>query len=403
MNAAKRCAITGMGAVAPVGRTVAEVWVAVRDGRCGIGPLTVFDADGFAYARAGQIESAPDAGARDAQGVPLDRASLFMLAAAEEAVVQAGLRERMRNPEDVAVVLATNFGGIERAAELLTEAPSSAAELDRAFREYGFQRCADLVANRFGFRGPRVALSLSCSSGCAAIGYGMSLIRAGRAKAVLAGGYDALTPFCWSGLCALRTMTRDELRPFDKRRNGTIFSEGAGAVLIEEWDEALAAGAVPLAEAAGYGVNNNAHHMTAPAPAGAGSAEVMAMALADAGLSPAAVDHVNAHGTGTRHNDSTETQAIKTVLGDRAHAIPVAANKSVLGHMMGAAGAVESIVAVMTMRDGIVPPTIGYGEPDPACDLDYVPNVRREFPVRVALSNSAGIGGCNAAVVLTAV
>ncbi len=395
----KRCLVTGMGAVTPVGLNVQDFWTALCEGRSGIRPLTVFDTAGYAYARGGEIEHVPLPSGIGTDRDRPDRATLFMLAAAEEAVAQAGLKARGLDPADVAVVLATNFGGIERGEALLAREGCDSAADAVAFREYGFMRCADLAADRFGFAGPRVVLSLSCSSGCAALGYGMNLIRAGRAKAVLIGGYDALTPYCWSGLSALRTMTKSELRPFDKRRDGTLFSEGAGAILLEERDSALACGALPFAEAAGYGCNNNAHHMTAPAPDGAGSAEVMAMALADAGLTPETVDHVNAHGTGTRHNDSTETQAIKTVLGPRAREIPVTANKSVIGHMMGAAGSVECIAAVMTIRDGVIPPTINYGEPDPECDLDCVPNVQRRHPVHVALTNSAGIGGCNAAAV----
>jgi 3-oxoacyl-(acyl-carrier-protein) synthase len=217
---------------------------------------------------------------------------------------------------------------------------------------------------------------------------------------VLTGGYDALSPFAWSGLSALRTMTKDEIRPFDKNRAGTLFSEGAGAILIESLSHARHRGAPILAEFLGGWLNNNAHHMTAPAKAGAGSAEVMQGALRDGGVSPDRIDHVNAHGTGTKHNDVTETQAVAAVFGDRARRIPITANKSVIGHMMGAAGSVESIASVLSLRDQVVPPTIHYETPDPDCNLDYVVNAKRDAAMSVVLSNSAGIGGCNAAVVL---
>ncbi len=376
----KRCVITGMGVVSPIGNSVPDFWTALCAGRSGIRDLTVWDASGYAYRRAGEVRDCPPlpVGMDDEE---LDRGARFMLVAAAEAVAQARLRERDLAPEDVAVVLSSNFGGFQQG-------------------ESGFMRGADRVAVAFGFSGPRTILSLSCSSGCAALGYGMSLIRAGRARAVVTGGYDALTPFCWSGLSALRTMTQDEIRPFDRTRRGTIFSEGAGAIVLEERESARGSGVPLLAEARGYGGNNNAHHLTAPAPGGAGSARAMAAALREAGLAPEQVDHVNAHGTGTRHNDATETQAIKTVLGRHAREITLTATKSATGHMMGAAGSVECVATVMTLRDGVVPPTLHYREPDPECDLDCVPNQKRKQAVRTALSNSAGIGGCNAAVVL---
>jgi 3-oxoacyl-(acyl-carrier-protein) synthase len=194
-------------------------------------------------------------------------------------------------------------------------------------------------------------------------------------------------------------MTRDEIRPFDKNRNGTLFSEGAGALVLESLDHAAARGASPLAELAGGGLNNNAFHMTAPAKEGAGSAAAMATALADAGLAPEDVDHVNTHGTGTKHNDVTETQAIKAVLGEHARRVPITAIKSMTGHLMGAAGSAEAIASVLTIRDGVIPPTIHFEEPDPECDLDLVANAARPYAARTVISNSAGIGGCNAAVV----
>jgi 3-oxoacyl-(acyl-carrier-protein) synthase len=243
-------------------------------------------------------------------------------------------------------------------------------------------------------------LSLSCASGTAALGYGADMIRAGRAVAMLTGGYDAISRFAWCGLSALRTMTRDEIRPFDRTRSGTLFSEGAAALLVEDAGHARARGARVYAEVCGAATNNNAHHLTAPCKDGAGSALVMRAALDDGGVPADEVDHVNAHGTGTPPNDVTETLAIKTVFGARARAVPVTSIKSMTGHMMGAAGSAEAIASILSIRDGIVPPTIHYANPDPECDLDVVANTARRVPVRTVLSNSAGIGGCNAAVVL---
>jgi 3-oxoacyl-[acyl-carrier-protein] synthase II len=400
----KDCVVTGMGVVSPIGLNVQDFWTALCAGRSGIGELSGFALEGYAYRRGGEIASdALWCGADEDAPQPRDRATRFMLAAAAEAVAQAGLRERTYDPDDVAVVLATNFGAAQNGQSLLAGAHRAQdLDLGRDFREFGFWRCADHVAARFGFTGMRVVLSLSCSSGCAALGYGLTLIRRGRAKAVLTGGYDALSPFCWSGLGALRTMTRGDIRPFDKTRDGTLFSEGAGALLVEDREYARAGGAAPLAVVAGAATNNNAFHMTAPCPDGAGSARVMAAALRDANLTPAALDHINAHGTGTKPNDSTETRAIKTLLGPRAARIPITANKSVVGHMMGAAGSVECIASIQSIRHGVIPPTINYREPDPECDLDCVPNQARRRPVRTVLSNSAGIGGCNAAAVFAA-
>ena len=298
------------------------------------------------------------------------------------------------------VVLSTNFGAAGSVEQFLASPDDEGTAHGGDAMQQSFQSCADIVADIWQFAGPRSVLSLSCASGTAALAYGADLIRSGRAQAIVTGGFDGLSKYAWSGLSALRTMTKDEIRPFDKRRAGTIFSEGAGALVVEELEHARARGAKILAEVVGWGTNNNAFHLTAPSKQGAGSAAVMSMALASGGIKPSDIDHVNAHGTGTPHNDVTETDAIKSVFGDHAGHMPVTAIKSMTGHMMGAAGSVEAIASIMTIRSGIIPPTINYGEPDPACDLDYVTNGKREGSVQTVLSNSAGIGGCNAAVIL---
>ncbi|MBN2302306.1 MAG: beta-ketoacyl-[acyl-carrier-protein] synthase family protein [Lentisphaerae bacterium] len=396
-----KVAVTGMGIVSPIGQTVPDFWDALCNGISGIKEISRFSKDGFAFVRGGEIaDFVPnhDFGAH----APISSAASFMMAAASQAIEDARLCEDCDANDVTGVVMSTNFGDTDAAEQLIASLAKHGAIDKHTLPRYLFQSMADRIADRWRLHGPRSVLSLSCSSGTAALGYGANLIRSGRAKVVITGGYDALSKFAWSGLSVLRTMTNGEIRPFDKRRDGTVFSEGAGSIVLEDYNHARARGSHIYAVLSGYGLNNNAHHMTAPSKNGAGSTDVMRMAIEDAGIAPSEIDHVNAHATGTKYNDITETQAIKAVLGKHAYEIPIAANKSEVGHMMGAAGIVEAIASVMSIVHGVVPPTINYGEPDPECDLDCVPNTKRAVPLRTVLSNSAGIGGCNAAIVLTA-
>jgi 3-oxoacyl-(acyl-carrier-protein) synthase len=243
-------------------------------------------------------------------------------------------------------------------------------------------------------------ISLSCASGNAALAYACELLRRGRAEIALAAGYDLISEFAWSGLIALRTMTTGKIAPFDRNRSGTIFGEGAGVMVLETEERARARGFIPRVELAGHHTNNNAFHLTAPDKDGASIALAMKRALEDADCSPQEVDHVNAHGTATRYNDKTETAAIKTVLGKRAHEIPVNAIKSMTGHLMGAAGIVETIAAARTIETGIVPPPINFETPDPDCDLHYCTSGAEKHDVKRAVSISSGLGGCNSVIVL---
>ena len=379
-----RVVVTGMGVVSSVGVGVDAFWSALCAGRSGIKPISRFDTTDYTFQRAGEVPGFDNSNH--------DLATAFMMAAAKEAWGQSGLV----GTGECGVVLATNFGGITSAEQCLGGADDG--ELD----EYSFQRAADHVCEELAIRGPRQVLSLSCASGSAAIGCAVGLIRSGQAARVLVGGYDAISRFAWSGLSVLRTMTKDEIRPFDKTRAGTIFSEGSAALVLESADSAAKRDAPVLAEVAGYALNNNAYHMTAPSKDGAGSAAVMKAALRDAHIDPGDVDHVNAHGTGTKYNDVTESQAIRAVLGEHADKVPTTSIKSMIGHMMGGAGTVEAVATVMSIKHGIVPPTINHVEDDPECDLDYPFDGAIERDVRVAISNSAGIGGCNAALVLRA-
>jgi 3-oxoacyl-(acyl-carrier-protein) synthase len=401
--------VTGLGAVTPLGFSVAGTWSALLAGRDAVGPFDLFDLGGLACNRAGQIRgySPPpailEAGAHD-------RALGFAAGACLEALGKSGMRNAecgVRSAEcgtwsaECGIVTATNFGSLDRGECALVPAagePPSSLPPDTC-RDRMAGAGADLLARALCLGGPRATVTLSCAAGAAGLALAAGILRRGRAERMLVVGYDALSRFAWSGLCALRTMARDWVRPFDRNRSGTIFSEGAAALLLETGSACRRRGAAPLAELAGWGANNNGYHMTAPAPRGAGSAQVMRQALARAGLPPEAIDHFNAHGTGTRPNDLTESQALADVFGAHAAAIPVTSVKGSLGHMLGAAGTVEAVASVLTLRDGVIPPTTHFETPDPECPVDLVANAPREVQARCVLSNSAGIGGCNAAVI----
>lgn len=382
--------ITGLGVVSPLGCGVPRVWAALLRGDNGIGAIDRFDLGGIACARGGLIRELASEGPAARQ--PRDLASRFAAAAGAEALAQAGLDGR-----GIALIAASNFGSLDEGEQGLGGgAPDTLPACGQA-------TTARRVAAALQIDGPVVALSLSCAAGAAALAHAAALIRAGRAERVLAIGYDVISRFAWSGLCSLRTMTRDCVRPFDRTRSGTLFSEGAAALLLERADGCARRGGVPLAALRGWATGNNGFHLTAPPPRAAGSAQVMRQALACAGLPATAVDHINAHGTGTQPNDSTESEAIADVFGARAATIPVTSIKSSLGHMLGAAGAVEAMASILSLQHGIIPPTTNFTTPDPACPVDLVANTPRETALRCVLSNSAGFGGCNAAVIFTAV
>jgi len=386
-----RVVITGMGAVAPNGHTVEAFCGALCAGADALAPITHFDASPFRNGHAGEVKDFPVPA-----GVP--RVTAYALDAAEQAIRDAGLSDA--DLRAAGLVMATNFGGCEAgerylAARLDGEAPDPAW-----FDDYAFHAAAARIASQWSVGGPVTALSLSCASGVAAIGCGMDLLREGRATVVIAGGCDELSRMSYSGLSALRAITPETIRPFDLNRKGTIFAEGAGVVVLETLDSALERGATIHAEVLGHAMNNDAFHMTAPDKTGAGITAVMRGALRDAGVRPADLQHVNAHGTGTPYNDRNETAAIRRVFGAHADQMTITSNKSMMGHTCGAAGTLESICTIHTLKTGIVPPTIHYETPDPECDLDCVPNEARQTDVRAALCNAYGIGGTNAAVVL---
>lgn len=384
--------IAGMGLVSCLGQGVDAVFRRMCAGECGIRLLDRFDPEPYPGRIGGQVPAAVEEALRG-EFAEDDFATAMVKAAGREALLQAGRPVGVADP-GLGLVLATNFGPMEtlewcwrERLDMGTMDPATFAMVDGI---------VDLVADWLGCGGPRLQLSLSCASGAAAVAVARDLVCGGRARRVLAIGYDAITEYCWCGLTNLRTITTDCVRPFDATRSGTIFSEGAAALLVSQADT----GDPALAELAGAATNNNAFHMTAPSKEAEGSRRVMAAALRDAGLAPTAIEHVCAHATSTSANDVTEAACLRNLFGDQLDGMTVAAHKSQLGHMLGAAGAAEAIVTVQAMRQGIIPPTLNHVTPDPACRLDCVPGTARKRAFATAITNSAGIGGNNSSLVL---
>lgn len=388
-----RVNITGMGLVSSLGRGTEQVYRAMCAGLCGVRPITRFPTEDYPQPNGGQLPEDLEEALREAYP-EADFAAAMVKAAGVDALAQAGLQSAGSDPRR-GLVLATNFGPME-SLEWCWRERIDMGTLD-ADTFAVFEGFVAECAAAFGCGGPAVQLSLSCASGAAALAVAKDMIEDGRADAVLTIGYDVLTEFCWCGLTNLRTITTDCMRPFDANRSGTIFSEGAAAMLAARADADCGTAQAVLLGAA---TNNNAFHMTAPAKEADGSRRVMAAALRDAGLSVSDMDHVCAHATSTSANDVTEAAALRNLFGDHLESMTVAAHKSQLGHMMGGAGLAEAIITVEVMKHGVIPPTINHESPDPACAVDCVPRRPREKAVRLAITNSAGIGGNNASVVL---
>jgi 3-oxoacyl-[acyl-carrier-protein] synthase II len=388
-------AITGLGVVSPLGNEVGTFWESLCCGASGIAPITRFDASPFRNRTGGEVKDFQPA-ERDRS---MARAYQYAAGAVRDAWKDSGLAGSA-DSLNAGIVTATNFGSAELGRNICESVILGKPELPPVAPQWQMDWLTNRLADEFGLPGPRATISLSCASGVASIGQAFSLIRARRARAVIACGYDELSFYAFSGLSALRAMTPEIIRPFDINRKGTIFSEGAGALVLEALDSARARGARIYATVLGHAMNNDAYHMTAPDKTGRGIISVMKDALADANVDPDEIDHINAHGTGTPFNDKTETTAIKEIFGERAYNIPVNSMKSMMGHCMGAAGSLETIGAALTALHGIIPPTVNLETPDPECDLDYVPGTAREMKVKIVLCNSYGFGGTNAALVL---
>src|SRR4051812_37258353 len=403
-----RVAVTGLGAVTPLGNDAPATWDAAIAGRSGIDWIRSFDASGFPVRVAAEVkEFDPTSVAPPKEARRLDRNVLLALAAATEAVDDAGLRDF--DPTRVGIILGSAIGGflgIMEQAEVMRERGADRVS-PHFLPNVLVDSASGQVAISLGIRGPNYAVVSACATGSHAVGEAAELIKRGDADAVLAGGTEAcMHPLILAGFCAMRGLAAEEehppraSRPFDATRAGFVMGEGAGALLLEDWEGAERRGAEIYAEILGYGASNDAHHMAQPEPEALGVAAMMRAALERAGVEPGRVGYINAHGTSTPLGDAAETKAIKDVFGAHAYELAVSSTKSMMGHTFGAAGAIEAIMCVLAVRDGVLPPTINYREPDPDCDLDYVPNEARHVQVDVALSNAMGLGGHNGCVLV---
>lgn len=386
VNPARRpaVAVLAAGVTTPIGHDLDAFWSGLVTGVDGITAIERFRTDDLRVARAGEIKKVR----LRAGALPRCRASALLLAAADDLLARTPLDA---SPERLAVVVGTALGGVEELERAVGGDPGV-----RAAAGALYDTPAYALARRLGARGPVLTVSTACASGATAIGVGVDLVRAGVADRVVAGGYDVLCRFVMRGFDALRSLTRDRVRPFDRRRSGLLLGEAAGLVLLAP----EAAGGPRLGRVLGHASASDGSHIAAPDADGRGLEWAIRGALADAGLSPASVDFVSAHGTGTPLNDRIETAVLKRVLGPRAGSIPVNSIKGALGHTMGAAAALEAVMCLLASREGLIPSTLGYEEPDPLCDLSYVSGAPRTSRPRISLSTSLGFGGCNAALVL---
>ena len=405
----RRVAVTGLGAITPVGSTARETWESAVAGRSGIDFIRAFDASGYPVRIAAEVKDFdPTSVAPAKEARRLDRYVLLGLAAAREAVADArldGVYDSMR----VGILFGSAIGGI-----------GGIMEQGDVLRDRGGDRVSPYfipsvlvdaasgqMAISLGFRGPNYAPVSACATGSTAVGEAAELIRRGDADAVLAGGAEAaIYPIILAGFCAMRGLAAEEdhppraSRPFDALRSGFVMGEGGCVLVLEELEAARARGATVYAEILGYGASNDAYHLAQPEPDAEGVAEMMRQALRRADVVPERVGYINAHGTSTPLGDAAETKAIKDVFGEHAYELAVSSTKSVMGHCFGAAGAIEAMMCVLAIHEGVLPPTINYEHPDPECDLDYVPNEARSMQVDVALSNAMGLGGHNACVLV---
>ncbi len=400
-----RVVITGLGAVTPIGNTVADYWTGLSQGMNGVAPITLFDASQHACRFAAEVKHFDPSGFIDAKEVKRwDRFSQFGVVAAKQALAHSGLELTDANRQRVGVIIGAGVGGLltmETQAHVLNaKGPGRVSPFTVPMMIPNM--ASGLAAIALGAQGPSSAVATACAAGSNAIGDAFRLIQHGYADAMVCGGAEAaITPLGVAGFASAKALSfrNDDpataSRPFDAERDGFVIGEGAGILVLESLASAQARGAENLRENVGYGTTCDAHHITSPIPGGVGGARAMALALQDGKLNPEDVDYVNAHGTSTPANDSNETAAIKTALGARAQRIPVSSTKSMTGHLLGGSGGIEAVACTLAIRHGLIPPTINYLNPDPACDLDVVPNRAREQTIECVLSNSFGFGGHN--------
>jgi 3-oxoacyl-[acyl-carrier-protein] synthase II len=408
----RRAFVTGLGIVSPLGLDTKSTWEAVAAGRSGVDYITAFDAEGFETQFAAEVKGFdPTQYVSRKEVRRMDRFCQLAIAATEEALAQAQLDVADEDPFRTAIILGSGIGGI-----------ISLSEQFDLLKEKGPKRVsptlivATLIDNapaaismRLGAKGPNLGIVSACASGADAIAQAWEMIRQDRVDIAIVGGSEApIAPICVASFNATGALSKRNSdpkrasRPFDVGRDGFVMAEGAAVLILESGDSVRNRGAQPMAELAGFGSTSDAYHVTAPSPTGESTYRALEAALARSGLTPQDVDYINAHGTSTQLNDLTETKAIKMALGDRAYQIPISSTKSMTGHLIGAAGAIEAAFCVLTIQNGLIPPTINLEEPDPECDLDYTPHQARQAQVRVALSNSFGFGGHNTVLAFTA-
>jgi 3-oxoacyl-[acyl-carrier-protein] synthase II len=408
----KRVVVTGMGAISPLGLDTQSTWEALQAGKSGLGYITHFDASGYDTRIAAEVKNFdPTLYVDRKEARRMDRYIQLAVGATAQAMEQSGLKVDAHNADEIGVIVGSGIGGIvtliDQYKVFVERGPSRVSPFLTTMMINNM--AAGHIAIIHGLKGPNFAVVSACATGAHAIGEAYHTIKRGDAVAMVAGGSEAaILPIGIAAFNATRALSthNDEpmkaSRPFDAHRDGFVLGEGGAVLVLEDYDYAVSRGAEPLAELVGYGASCDASHVTAPAEGGAGAARAMWRALKSALLEPEAIDYINAHGTSTQLNDCTETEAIKSVFGPLAYKIPISSIKSMTGHLLAAAGAIEAMACIETIRRGVIAPTINYEHPDPRCDLDYVPNVSRRVKVGYAMSNSMGFGGHNASLILSA-
>jgi 3-oxoacyl-[acyl-carrier-protein] synthase II len=400
-----RVVITGLGVVSPIGIGIDAFWNACVNATNGIAPITAFDTSMFRTHVGGEVKQFnPQEYLSSSEIGSMGRSSQFAIAASTMAVKQAGIDFSRENPFRIGVSLGTTMGEpqvLEQGIEMIYAAGGAVNTIPENLpRQYPCGIIPALVASHFNACGPVIMIPTACAAGNYAIGYAFDLLNLDMADIVIAGGSDPISKIAYTGFNRLLATAKETCRPFDKNRDGMAVSEGAGVLVLERLSHARKRGAEVIAEVLGYGIACDAHSMTIPDPSGSGGILALQKAFADARVTAESIDYISAHGTGTKENDKTETLIVKAVFGDRAKKIPISSLKSMIGHTMGAASAIEAVACCLALRHNTVPPTINYSEPDPDCDLDYVPNTARNVKVNIVVSNAYAFGGNTSALVL---
>lgn len=400
MQPDRRVAVVGIGVVSAFGLSTAEFWDGLVNGRCGIGPVDLFDTSAYRTNIGAQVRGLVPSEHFGRKALRrMSRCDMLGVIAAREAMRDSEISVSRENPENIGVILGGGAGGMfsgERYRRDLFD--GKRRPRPSMLIPFSPSVTTDCVAQEFGLTGPRSTIVTACSSSSTSVGHAAECIRRGDADIILTGGSDAMCELTYSGFNSLRAVDPGPCRPFDRERKGLSLGEGAAILVLEEMEHAKARYAKIYAELAGYGIACDAYHMTAPEANGEGAARTIAAALSDAWASPEEVDYINAHGTATKFNDAAETAAIKSVFGERAYDIPVSSIKSMIGHCLGSAGGLEAAATVLSVYNGIIPPTVNYENKDPHCDLDYTPNTARKKDIKLALSNSLAFGGNNTTI-----